>query len=676
VAELIHDASLLALLAAGETGSEGLAAGLGVPARTVQYRLARLRERGLVVSPTRGAWRLTGAGQRAALEATIAEPSPSLDALDALPAEHRALLRLIEDAVVARRALGAVYPTNWPGFVLLGPTKTGKTLLGTIAARRFGLDPADVIRLLMLETPGSLLGRRVQTSAGTWTSVPSALLSAPLVVLDEYDKAGPELRAAAFAYLAGASRYRVEGIAIDVTATAILTLNTERDPARLLPDAYVRRSVVLDTTPLRAVTADLDETARRLARAALPLVDPDLVPPAPELPELARRRLRDILRGCLTDRGWELVDVEAIARLALGRWAVAPADAEAAVLSVAADYLLVSATRPGLVEPDWPPRLEAIVGGAVGPIATTLASARARRAAGEQDRASAARTALDLSLALAGERERLRDALDHAVRSAPRGRDLALHERGTIATARGTARPFRDALAAARSLDALHELDERLGREVLAPLGAVSEAVEKRRDAAEEARARAVEDRRDAADRKRTERAAAQTDRRAATARHAELEALYRRSVTRPGEDVVGALLEARCLVRQRDAYEVETLGSRFAHSGLGRRLGSLGAADPPARTMPPDSWAAWLPVAVGAPPVEPARRYERRVRVWYVDGAGRRVDAADLLTWGSDAVRAVIAAAADAAQLQRLTLPRRRAAVRNRTSPSSRRRP
>jgi hypothetical protein len=217
-----------------------------------------------------------------------------------------------------------------------------------------------------------------------------------------------------------------------VTTTVILTLNTERDPSRLLPDAAARRSVVLDTTPLRAATADLDETARRLARATLPPVDPDLVPPTSELPELARRRLREVLRSCLTERGWELVDVEAIARLALGRWAAAPADPGAAVLSVAADYLLVTATRPGLVEPDWLSRLEAIAGGAVGPIAATLANARARQAAGEQDRASDARTALDASLALAGERERLRDALDHALRSVPRGRDLDPDERGRL----------------------------------------------------------------------------------------------------------------------------------------------------------------------------------------------------------------------------------------------------
>ncbi len=63
-----RDRALLALLAAGETRSEALAAGLRVPTRTVQYRLARLREQGLVASASRGAWPLTGAGQRAALD--------------------------------------------------------------------------------------------------------------------------------------------------------------------------------------------------------------------------------------------------------------------------------------------------------------------------------------------------------------------------------------------------------------------------------------------------------------------------------------------------------------------------------------------------------------------------------------------------------------------------------
>jgi DNA-binding transcriptional ArsR family regulator len=660
-AEPTDDAALLALLAAGETRSDALALALHVPPRTARYRLGRLRDRGLVEQRPRGSWTLTGAGQRAALTASVPEPVASIAVLDALPAEHRAFLRLIEDAVVARRALRDVYPSNWPGFVLVGPTKTGKTLVGRLAARRFGLDPGAAVRLLMLETPGSLLARRVQTGAATWTSVPSPLLALPLVVLDEFDKAGSELWQAAFAYLAGTSQYRVEDAVLDVAATTILTLNAERDAARLLPDAYLRRSVVLDTTPLRAVTRDLDEVAAALARVVLPQVPPDLAPPAAELPDHARRGLRRLLQDCLTDRGWELVDVEAISRLVLGRWASMAADPEAAVRSVAADYLIVTTTRVGLVVADWPACVETVVGGAITPIAATLAVARSRQAAHEEREAASARAGLDATMALAGERERLHDALDHVRQSAPRGGDLTSSERATIAVARGKAPPLRDAIAEARSLAALGELEQRLEADVLVPLGTVAGAVEARREAAVQQRQREADARR---------QAAAQ-----AKLRHALLQDLYRRSTTQPGAGVLDTLLGAGCLTRQTEQYEEETLGSQVARSFIGRGLRALRApvASPPSPAPPRDAWpprmapwSAWTPPQPVAPSSsEPARVYGTKTRTWYADRAGREYHAYELVAWGSPAVDAVLQAAAAAEGLPQLTRP-----VQRRASP------
>jgi len=557
-----RDASLLALLAVGETRSEAIAEAMGVPVRTVRFWLGGLRDQGLVEMPSRGTWRISGAGRRAVLAASIPEPVASLDAIAELPAEHRAMLRLVEDAVVARRALAEFYPGNWSGFVLLGPTKTGKTLVASLAARRVGSDPGDVVRLLMLETPGSLLGRRVQTGAETWTTTPSPFLALPLVVLDEYDKASPELRQAAFGYLAGASRYRSEDAVLTVSSTTIITLNIEDDPGQLLPDSYLRRAVVLDTTPLVAVTRDIDEVARLLSRASLPSIDPNLVPPASELSEEARRGLRLILQSCLTARGWGLVDVEAISRLALGRWAAMPDDPEAAVLGVATDYLLVSSTRAGLVQADWPARLESVVGRTDSPISETLAIARARQAAVGEREENAVRAQLDASLALAGTRERLLDALDHGLRSVARGHELTDADRATIATARGKARSLREAIGAARSLDALEDLGSRLDQEVLVPINNVANVVDARRRAASEQRRAELDRLRREADRRAGERVQARAAQQAAKRRYLDLQALYRRMTTHPGENVLAALIAAGCLVQRSEQYQEETLVS------------------------------------------------------------------------------------------------------------------
>ena len=671
------DQAILRLVAAGETRSESIATALGRPARTVKYRLARLRDAGLVESPSRGNWRPTGAGNRAALAATVPEPAGWLDALEALPAEHQAALRLIEGTVIARRALGTVHTTNWPGFLLLGPTKTGKTLIGQLAARRFGLQPDDVIRRLGRMTTGRLLGRGVQESAEAWRIVSSPLLGLPLVMLDEFDKAGRALQQASFDYLAGESSYGVECKNQTVRATTVVALN--KDPSTLLPDEVLRRCVVLDMSGLVAATADLDRTARRLTRAAVPVLDPALAPPAAELPEEGWDDLRRILRTCLTDRGWGLVDVEAISRIVLGYWAQEP-DLMKAVASVAIDYLVVADTRPDLLEADWAIRFEAAAGPSDGPIAATLAAARARRVAGQDRQATAESATRDASLELAGNRARLLDALDHAVRSAPRGRDLMEGARATIATARGKAHRLHEAIAGARSPDALAVLEPILEPDVLAPLRTVTAALEGRRQAAVQSRQRDADARNREVVRKQAERGATQADQRAAKSRHAELQRLYRRVRTSPGEDVLAGLLAARCLMRRSEQYEEETLVSIITGSIIGRGIRSLlgSPSPPPEPEPPPNRWGIGPPLRQPSPPVPsgPQPRYVTGTRTWFEDRAGRRYQSGELVAWGSAPVLAVIEAAAAAEDLPRLTRPRsRRRQPARRVSPSSSRR-
>lgn len=60
-------------------------------------------------------------------ETTLDALGPALAALPT--AAHRAFLRLLLDAVVARRHRRHAYPSGWPSFVAVGPTKTGKNLL-------------------------------------------------------------------------------------------------------------------------------------------------------------------------------------------------------------------------------------------------------------------------------------------------------------------------------------------------------------------------------------------------------------------------------------------------------------------------------------------------------------------------------------------------------------------
>lgn len=71
-----RDERILAALVAGEAATVEIAEATGVPERTVRAGLRHLRKEGLVVSPERGTYRLTGQGRRVAEDAAAAGSGP------------------------------------------------------------------------------------------------------------------------------------------------------------------------------------------------------------------------------------------------------------------------------------------------------------------------------------------------------------------------------------------------------------------------------------------------------------------------------------------------------------------------------------------------------------------------------------------------------------------------
>lgn len=643
------DAAILKLLAGGAVASTLIAERLGMKLRTVQYRLHRLAEQDLVIgNEPRGMFRLSGAGHARVLATRLPlhEPPPSADpgALARLPAEHHAFLRLLCDAVVARRALWSVHRSNWPGFVLLGPSKTGKTLLAELLCRRFGLDPATHIRVLPRETPGSIWGRRGSEPGGAWHFAPAPLLALPFAAFDEYDKASAELQRAAHAYLQGDSYFATEEEKAWVQATPLAILNADRGTA-VLPDPYLRRSVVLDTTPLVETTADIDEVARALLGVQLERVAADVAPPEPALPEQARTLLRTGLRAALTDRGWRRVDAEPIARLALGRWATNPAGgADQAAFSVAADYLLCTATRDGEVAEDWTARLEAVA--TVAPqqgAAAAIASAGAR-SRGERERREAERGEREAAQAsAAGKREELLELIKRSLASAPRR--LADDEAPQAARARGRATYWRTTIRAARTPEELDRLEAIVRREVVEPIEAIS-----RRHATEVDTAAIAK-------RLRAERRAAERDQKAKVVKYlAWLQELYRRSDPASDRAVVDELIRLHCVEAQTYETTEETLGSKARHVMRRAKQEVSRLVTPPRPAPAPDPIAALyqcIPYAYLGSAVpqsarpEDDREYETKTWTEYLDGDGNRHTAYDLRSWRAPAVKAVLRAAA-----------------------------
>ncbi len=641
------DDAILDLLSAGQAGSEVVARRVKLPPRTAQYRLRQLTIRGLVIgTEPRGVYRLSPAGHAHVLRRRLPasrSPRAEPDVLEQLPEAHQSFLRLLTDAVVARRTLGRVLLSNWPGFILFGPSKTGKTLLGQLLCRRFGFAPAAYNLVLPRETPGSLWGRRVNDAEKGWRFNPAALLARAFVVLDEYDKAPKEVQRAAQAYLQGDSYFKTDEERAWVSAVPLVVLNMDRGTERL-PEPYVRRSVVLNTAPLLEATKDIDEVARVLLRAKLPRVPVDVAPPDRELPEETRALLRAALRAALTDQGWRRVDVESIARLALGRWAIdKDGGPDHAALAVAADYLLCTSTCDGEVTEDWSSRLDAVAttvpeqGAAAG-----IAAAGARGQSERERREFERRDREALEAATAGKREELLARLKHALAGAPRS--LTTDEQTRLAHARGRASYWRTKVKQAESLEELARLEELVRSEVLEP----HEAIARSHDAATSAAARG----KDIAARQK----AAERERKAqVTAYLARLQELYRRDDATYDPRLIDELIQLRCLRAESYQYREETLTSKARHLARGVKEQVARLIAPPARDPAPDPIIALLQIPYypgpGLAPIPPPegqdREYVLKTQTEYVDADGRRCTEYELRSWSSRAVRAALRAAA-----------------------------
>jgi hypothetical protein len=298
--------------------------------------------------------------------------APALEtAIACFPAEAmRAFVRLLLSAVVARWHLADEYDSGWPSFISLGDTKTGKTAIARFVGAVLGLDRLRAIVDAQRETRGSLIGRRVQDGAG-WRVERSPILDLPFVCIDEWDKGPQALQAAAGGLLMGDTVDELEGARYELRPTVYVTFNPSEKGIADLHAAWVRRSVVLDTTPLLPLLDDLDDHMWRLLRSgeiAIPQLQLEqLRPPASSLPDELWQMLRAELRAGLTEDGLRHSDVEPLALIALGRAALADASLEQAVLATAYDYLVVASTV-GQARDDYHERLmDRLSAGALAP---------------------------------------------------------------------------------------------------------------------------------------------------------------------------------------------------------------------------------------------------------------------------------------------------------------------
>lgn len=327
------------------------------PKATVYARLRALQAAGLVAKKGNQYW-LTSAGLQVKAEH---EGAPVLDGLahvysplrEVPSAHHRATVELAISARVVRQHTDQA--EHHASFLLVGPPLTGKTGCGRFFSLIVGADPDTSVVYLPAESGRSLLVRR--GAAGDIRSQ-RALLSAPVIVLDEYGQADRAVRQAVAPFISGRRRIPFENEILNITPVAIVTMN-----ARPAGDTLSARTGFSPAQLRRLVSCDLSavplpdlalEGGRALeaARQAGPLT---LRPPRGSCEEFRGAVVR-LLRRVLVPDALGLVDVDMLIGLGSGLtgW-LAPVVAMRQALF---DFLLLAETL-GWVRPGWLERVRA-----------------------------------------------------------------------------------------------------------------------------------------------------------------------------------------------------------------------------------------------------------------------------------------------------------------------------
>jgi len=339
------------------------------PKATVYARLRALQATGLVAKKGSQYW-LTSAGLQVKAER---EGAPVLDGLaqvypplrEAPSAHHRATVELAISALVVRQHTDQA--EHHASFLLVGPPMTGKTGCGRFFSLIAGADPDRSVVDLAAESGRSLWIRR--GAAGDVRSR-RELLSAPVIVLDEYGMADRAVRQAVAPFISGRRRVPFENEILSITPVAIVTMNARTGDTVSARTGFslpqLRRLVPCDlgAVPLPDLALE-GGRALEAARLAGPLT---LRPPRGSCEEFRSAVVR-LLRRVLVPDALGLVDVEVL--IGLGRGLTGWLTPVVAMRQALFDFLLLVETI-GWVRPGWLEHVRAFPDRDEGPAASSV----------------------------------------------------------------------------------------------------------------------------------------------------------------------------------------------------------------------------------------------------------------------------------------------------------------
>jgi len=341
------------------------------PKATIYARLRALQATGLVAKKG-NQYLLTSAGLQAKAER---EGAPVLDGLaqvysplrEVPSAHHRATVELAISALVVRQHTDQA--EHHASILLVGPPMTWKTGCGRFFSLTAGADPDRSVVDLAAESGRSLWVRR--GAAGDVRSR-RELLSAPVIVLDEYGMADRPVRQAVAPFISGRRRIPFENEILNITPVAIVTMNAR--PGGTLSArtgfslAQLRRLVPCDLSAVPLPDLALEGgRALEAARQAGPLT---LRPPRGSCEEFRSAVVR-LLRRVLVPDAIGLVDVEML--IGLGSGLTGWLTPLVAMRQALFDFLLLVETI-GWVRPGWLESVRAFPDGDEGAAASSVAT--------------------------------------------------------------------------------------------------------------------------------------------------------------------------------------------------------------------------------------------------------------------------------------------------------------
>lgn len=341
---------------------------------TGRKRLEKLKRYGLILSPNFGYYAITKQGLNLLESRSINIVAPDLrDAklqhlIDLLPTQyHQSFFRLLVSGIVAKYLLFDSFADGYSAFIIGGKTKAFKTSIAKLICLLFGFDNGCIHKLFSA-TPGEFGIRRVSTGNGQFRPEPSQYFNEPFICLDELDKTtSNDLKRVLLNYADGAREFPIEGVQVINHCTTLITLNTNGDVNAIkslgIHEAYIRRSVVLNTEQLIGQLKDVDLMAKSVfdfmsSRNAPRIRLGSLKPCVTRLSEYDYMLMRRLLMGNITEGYENLVDTQPLELLSIGRAVLLNGDIKEAIFQTAHDRLCCLETL-GISQEGWRKRIQA-----------------------------------------------------------------------------------------------------------------------------------------------------------------------------------------------------------------------------------------------------------------------------------------------------------------------------